>query len=288
MIYAVYAENGSSDYYFTSSRSNVLCTPHAHSHVELIFVLDGQLSLSVDDTVRLVDKGTVAIIMPYQVHFYNSEKNNTIFDIACPPEYVSEYKQIFSGKLFSPFVVPITPSMEALIKEISPHNKDRRVSRGDLHLSFKCKSLLYVAFSQLISQCSLVDTDNIPYDVYRRAMVYITEHYNQPISLSTVAQHCGVTPIHLSRLMNSRGNTGFLNIVNSLRAFQAKRLLEQTTLPISQIALDVGFGTIRSFNRIFREYFNCHPRELRFHAQSEGETPLHPLESKNNVFKGEE
>ena len=288
MIYAIYAENSSSDYYFTSTHTNVSCVPHAHSHVELIFVLDGQLSLTVDDEKRVVNGGGVAVVMPYQIHSYTTQNNNTVFHIACPPEYISEYKQIFSGKLFSPFVVPITPSMEALIKEISIPNEDRLIARTELQLSFKCKSLLYSAFSELISRCRLMDTDQIPYDVYRKAMVYITEHYNQPISLSTVAQHCGVTPIHLSRLMNSRGNTGFLNIVNSLRAFRAKRLLEQTTLPISQIALDVGFGTIRSFNRIFREYFNCHPRELRFHAQSEGETGVHPLESKNSVFKGEE
>ena len=282
MIYSISPEHGTSDYYFISTRTNSTCFPHAHSHIELILVLKGQLFLSVDDAECVMDADTVGVIMPYQIHSYHPIGDTTTFHIACPPEYINEYNQLFSGKRFSPFIVPTTLATRTLVEEIAVLEEKKRVDRSKMLDSFKSKAFIYFALSELLCRCELVPTEHMSYDVYRKAIVYITEHYTQDISLLSVAQHCGITTPHLSRIINSQGNTSFSDIVNSLRVFEAKRLLEQTTLPISQVALDVGFGTIRSFNRVFQKYFNCHPRDLRSHAQSQDATPLFRLEPRSN------
>lgn len=278
MIYSISPEHGTSDYYFISKRTNSSPFPHAHSHIEFIMVLKGKISLSVDDAKCIMDANTIGIIMPYQIHSHCPIEDTTTFHIACPPEYINEYNQLFSGKRFSPFVVSCTDAIRKLAEEISDLQGERRVYLSQPLNSFKNKAFLYASLSEFLQQCAIVPAEHLAYDVYRKAIVYITEHYKEDISLTSVAKHCGITAPHLSRIINSQGNTSFSDIVNSFRIFEAKRLLEQTTLPISQIALDSGFGTIRSFNRVFQKYFNCLPRELRLHAQSDNVTPLFRLE----------
>lgn len=276
MLYSISPEHGTSDYFFLCMRKNSSCYPHAHSHLELIFVLEGQLSLSVDDAQCSLPADTVAILMPYQIHRYQPETDTTTFHIACPPEYIGEYKQLFSGKRFSPFTVPVSRATRALVEEIAAL-EETAVFNSNGHDSFKNKALLYAALSEFMRRCALIPVDATAYDVCRKAVAYITDHYLQDITLSSVAQHCGITPPHLSRVLNTQAKVSFSDIVNSLRVFEAKRLLEQTNLPISQIALDSGFGTIRNFHRTFQKYFNCHPKELRSKAQDPNAIPLfHP------------
>ncbi len=61
-------------------------------------------------------------------------------------------------------------------------------------------------------------------------------------------QHLGVTPDHLAR---------------SRRAHFARRLLDDTDLPITEIAFASGFGSLRQFNRAMRDIFRAAPGELR-------------------------
>jgi AraC family transcriptional regulator, regulatory protein of adaptative response / DNA-3-methyladenine glycosylase II len=62
------------------------------------------------------------------------------------------------------------------------------------------------------------------------------------------AAHLGVTPDGLAR---------------SCRAHFARRLIDDTDLPISQIAFAAGYGSIRQLNRSFRQVFRATPSELR-------------------------
>ena len=78
-----------------------------------------------------------------------------------------------------------------------------------------------------------------------------------------MATALGVSTSHLSRILSGKGGLGFSNLLNSLRCYEAQRLLLQTDLSISQIAFEAGYGSIRNFNRVFQKYFHCLPKNLR-------------------------
>ena len=50
---------------------------------------------------------------------------------------------------------------------------------------------------------------------------------------------------------------------------RAKRLIDETTLLMTEIAGRAGFASIRSFNASFREVYRCTPSKLRAGAQRE-------------------
>jgi len=54
-----------------------------------------------------------------------------------------------------------------------------------------------------------------------------------------------------------------LAVARTRRVQRAKRLLDTSDLPITQVALAAGFASVRRFNAAFRETYGCAPSMLR-------------------------
>ncbi|MBN8531992.1 MAG: AraC family transcriptional regulator [Alphaproteobacteria bacterium] len=81
----------------------------------------------------------------------------------------------------------------------------------------------------------------------------------------------GVKEYVLSRAINARLGTGFHEHLNRYRVEEAKqRLLAEPETPITVIAFEVGFASIPSFNRVFREFCGCSPTQYRSNALAQG------------------
>ena len=89
-----------------------------------------------------------------------------------------------------------------------------------------------------------------------------------------LAERLGVGSRHLRRLFVRHLGAGPLAVARTRRAHFARRLIDETELPLSQIALGSGFQSIRAFNTTMRETFDASPRELRrsTHPASRGGT----------------
>ena len=255
MNYSIEPETGISDYYFCERESATNYPPHIHSHIEFVYVLDGYLNLCAYGQNLTITKNQACLIMPYEVHGYKTESPSDIFILACPPEYIPEYKQIFSGKNFEPMCTPITKAYGEIINDIT-----RNEFRDDL----KKKSLIYFTLADFLKNCNLIPKDSFEYDLYRKAIIHISENYaNENLNLQSTAAQMGVSTSHLSRVLNSNGKPGFTELVNSLRAYAAKQMLEQQNISMAQIAFETGFGSIRNFNRIFKKIYGETPREIK-------------------------
>jgi AraC family transcriptional regulator, regulatory protein of adaptative response / DNA-3-methyladenine glycosylase II len=78
-----------------------------------------------------------------------------------------------------------------------------------------------------------------------------------------LARRCGVSGRHLRRLFVSHIGATPTQVAISRRAHFARRLLDETNLPIAQIAYAAGFGSVRSMNETMRRIFRFTPSELR-------------------------
>ena len=82
-------------------------------------------------------------------------------------------------------------------------------------------------------------------------------------SIEQLADRLGVTSRHLRRLFTKHLGASPLAIAHTQRLHFAKRLIDQTDLPMTEIAAASGYGSIRRFNDAFRNTYNRTPRELR-------------------------
>jgi AraC family transcriptional regulator of adaptative response / DNA-3-methyladenine glycosylase II len=96
-----------------------------------------------------------------------------------------------------------------------------------------------------------------------RALRLIGEGALDQDGVEPLADRLGVTARHLRRLFLQHLGAAPLDVALTRRVHFAKKLLDETTLPISEVAFAAGFGSLRRFNSQMRRTFARTPTELR-------------------------
>ena len=88
--------------------------------------------------------------------------------------------------------------------------------------------------------------------------------YQEPsFSRADLAREVDVSENVLSRVINSAFTKSFRKLLNDHRVDEAKQLLRNSDMQITQIAFDVGFNSLASFNRVFKDTTGVSPTEYR-------------------------
>ncbi len=103
------------------------------------------------------------------------------------------------------------------------------------------------------------------------ALEYINRHYHDDITIQAITEHCGISKATLQRDMLAFTDMAPLQYVHHLRMLHASILLTSGNRPIADIAFDVGYNTLSSFNRHFINTFRVSPRQWRRAHRSEAE-----------------
>ena len=82
-------------------------------------------------------------------------------------------------------------------------------------------------------------------------------------SVEALAERVGVGSRHLTRLFRRHLGASPIEVAKTARVQRAKRLITETELPMSEIALQAGFGSLRRFNAVFSEVYKRPPSEMR-------------------------
>lgn len=78
--------------------------------------------------------------------------------------------------------------------------------------------------------------------------------YHEPsFSRAKLAQEIGVSESVLSKVINISFGRSFPRLLSELRVADAKRMLPESSIPIQVVAFEVGFNSLATFNRVFRE-----------------------------------
>ena len=92
---------------------------------------------------------------------------------------------------------------------------------------------------------------------------YIEKHYNEDIHLSDIAKAVGFNECYFSRLFKEITEKGFRQYLNEFRIKKAECLLRDANCLISEAAYAVGFNSLTTFNRSFKQVKGCTPQEYR-------------------------
>lgn len=102
------------------------------------------------------------------------------------------------------------------------------------------------------------------HDALRKALVYMSEHFAEPLVLADLARQAHVSQSHLGFLFRSELGVTFKPLLQRMRIGKAKELLRASLRPrITDIALQVGFGDLSHFEKTFRRVVGVSPRAFR-------------------------
>ena len=103
----------------------------------------------------------------------------------------------------------------------------------------------------------------------RRGLRLIHEGALDRDSVEQLAARLGIGPRHLHRLFIQHVGASPLAVAQTRRLHFAKRLIDDTRLSMTDIALASGFGSLRRFNDAFRNTYGRAPRDLRREKRGE-------------------
>lgn len=103
-----------------------------------------------------------------------------------------------------------------------------------------------------------------------RQLLELDKLYHEPtFSRADLAREVGVSESVLSRIVNSAFGKSFPSLVSAHRVEDAKRMLVDSAIPVQVIAFEVGFNSLASFNRVFKEVTGEAPSAFRARHASE-------------------
>jgi YesN/AraC family two-component response regulator len=97
----------------------------------------------------------------------------------------------------------------------------------------------------------------------RRGLIFMQEHFADPITLADVARAACLSRFHFCRLFHHETGMPFHEYLHDLRVTKAKALLRDHGLRISDVAFTVGFNDLSHFDRIFRRLVGRSPSQYR-------------------------
>ena len=92
---------------------------------------------------------------------------------------------------------------------------------------------------------------------------YIDKRYTEELNLEEIADSSGFSKYHFSRLFKQYTGFTFCDYSCYRRIKAAELLLSRQDLSITEVALQSGFSSISTFNRIFKQQKKCTPSEYR-------------------------
>ena len=106
-------------------------------------------------------------------------------------------------------------------------------------------------------------------NIYFQVIYYLHFHYKEDLALEDIARHLYYNKNYLCSLLKAQTGQSFIDLLHEVRIFHTCALLKTTDTAINEIAYEVGFNSLETFFRVFRNLKGLSPSEYRNLPKSE-------------------
>lgn len=266
----VYSQHDKDGFYFVPQ--------HWHEESEWIYVEYGVLNITVHGKAVTLNPGEFCFINSGEIHEIKSVGESLHHAIVFNPDFLnfSLYdacqhnfiRPVTSGKLMFPtFPSILSPeNSKIIIFHMQKIMKLYHTLPVCALLSIKIHilqvlELLFQADCFIENTVSSKEKDSL--NKLKKVIEYIHNNYANPISLQALAEICFMSPNYFCHYFKQEIGKPPIAFINEYRIQKACELLTETEIPVSQIALSVGFDNFSYFIRKFREYKGVTPKQYR-------------------------
>ena len=246
--------------------------PHWHSDIEIIMPVEKGYGVRIDGRLYEMQEGDMLLIPPGVIHelFAPPEGKRLIIQIcyALTSEMSGFYDAV---QLFYPCLhmitdaeIPLHLTLQQILRDIEREHQLALPYHGDM-LASLCRQYLVM----LARHCQdYVKPDSIrryakSVDSFLRVCDYIHRHCTEALPIAKLAEVAGYSKSHFLRMFKEFSNISCGEYIQRQRISLARQLLANPERSITEIVTRAGFGSVASFNRVFREQMNCTPTQYR-------------------------
>lgn len=161
---------------------------------------------------------------------------------------------------------PATHSIPLIVLSGKTLSEDdvKRLSKGVVSILskgvFTAEDIVSHAESALSGQHRIGDSTQT---LVRSAIAYVHQNYMRPITREDIARYVSINEDYLTTCFQRELGISPIAYLNRYRISRAKILMKTTAMSLTEIALEVGFGSSTYFSRIFRRETGVSPSEYR-------------------------
>ncbi len=255
MLFHQYA-NSTSNYSFnTAFYTNDIWEYHFHKNLELIYVLGGAVDCVINDKKHTLSQGEFGLCLPYDFHSYKPRKDTRYWVIVFSEDFVRYFSKKIANKIGDGYIFSPKKEIEDYVVSQLINNQNPSV--------FIIKSCLYAICEEYLNAVKLIDKNRSHFETISAIVDYVALNHTKKITLSDVAKELGYDYNYMSRHFKNIFSTNFTDFINMYRLETAIKLLDETKGSVTDIALESGFQSVRSFHSFFKKTMGQSPTEYK-------------------------
>lgn len=253
--------------YINLAEFNMNYLAHFHEDLELVYVYDGEIVLSLNGLPISLSQGDICIIMPGEIHSISTPVSSRlcIMKLYAEPELVMlSIDNKISPSL--PYYRAFRDIVDAIATEYTRRMEGYRYAiRAESNLLMmdilRClhpKKPSAELRREAVRRIRFLDSVNR----------YIEEHSSETITLDEIAEHTHFSKYYFAHMFKSITGGTFGDYVTVCRIERSKQLLP-IAKSVTEVAYRCGFHNLRSYNRCFLKY--CGQTPLQYKKQQHAE-----------------
>lgn len=247
---------------------------HWHEEMEIVYVYEGPLYLTIENQNYVGQKGDVFIVNSKEIHEMHVQNHNVRYGtlLFTPSSLLFQegdditrtYIQplcmndvLFSHTINNP---ELSGEIFSIITRIHKMNRNK-VPAYRLGTKALLLQIIYLLFHYHQETASPNPQKNSLLN--REILSYIGERYTTDLTLKEIADTFHMSYKYFSRYFKNNFQTTLSKYIMKLRMERAELLLSTTELPVTEISLQTGFNNISFFIRSFKKAYGQTPLKYR-------------------------
>lgn len=248
---------------------------HWHSAIEIIMPLINDFTVTIGENTYNMKERDILIIPPGELHSLTAPEKGQRIIFQCDNAVLSETpalnkisalfsKVIFINHTYSEHVRNCAKKTMLEIYE----EYFRKTEISEVKIYIELLSMFVELFQDSITEkqdklgCTSEKLDEYN-ERFGAVSKYIEKNYMFDISLDKLADIAGYSKYHFSRIFKQYSGMSHIDYVNRIRIGVAQKLLLEPDISITEVAMNSGFTSITSFNRVFKDIKHCTPSEFK-------------------------
>ena len=263
-----------STYHIENAGRSFQIPVHWHDEFEIIYVRSGFLTVSISGESYIGKTGEAFVVSPGNLHLMGSQTGTVdYYTFLFPLKYISfRTDDMLDEKLLEPLNsghLMICPRVKDTAKELCEQLVDIYMAKKDeseskITTQVRTKIILLQFILEMWKKGFVIENDTSGRNTVEKEMVsYIQQNFTGKISLREFGEQFHLSEKYISRYFKEHFHITLSQYVTYLRLEHAKQLLQDTDIPVTDVAMQSGYQNVSYFIRSFQKAYAVSPLKYR-------------------------
>ena len=263
-----------STYHIENAGRSFQIPVHWHDEFEIIYVRSGFLTVSISGESYIGKTGDAFVVSPGNLHLMGSQTGTVdYYTFLFPLKYISfRTDDMLDEKFLEPLNsghLMICPRVKDTAKElceqlIEIYEAKKDESESKITTQVRTKIILLQFILEMWKKGFVIENDTSGRNTVEKEMVsYIQQNFTGKISLREFGEQFHLSEKYISRYFKEHFHITLSQYVTYLRLEHAKQLLQDTDIPVTDVAMQSGYQNVSYFIRSFQKAYAVSPLKYR-------------------------